>query len=201
MNTLPLSVDLVNCPAWGRCAEKPKLSFSLAPQLSSQSGTVIHVQIGNQEKAFPGGPVILVMPLTSKEGIKITYWTSNALGTESDRYSFYMRSLLTDDVGGKYLIELLGSQWEMDAPGCAATWKIFPEINMESSGWMERIDSPKKLTTSNRYSLLAGRLIWNGLVDASSCKNRGLLPNGSADPCGEVWLNPMSFSGRMKIIP
>jgi len=181
----PLSVDLVNCPAWGRCVEKPQLSFSLPVQLNNQSGTIIHIQIGSVAKSFNTNPVLVIMPLTTKEGIKITYWTSNALGMDSDRLSFYMRSLLTDGVGGKYLIELLGSRWEMDAPGCAGAWNIFPDLNMEGSGWLERIDSPVKLTTANNYSLLAGRLIWNGLVDAGACENKGLLPNGSADACGE----------------
>ena len=190
MKPYPLAVDLVNCPAWGFCAEKPKLSFSLAPQLTSQSGTAIHVQIGSQEKEFSGESVVLVMPLTTIEGVQISYWTSNALGTESDRRSFHMRSMLPDGEGGKYLFELLGSQWEMDAPGCAAVWKIFPAINTEDSGWMERIDFPLKLATYNPYSLLAGRLIWNGLVDAGSCNNQGLLPNGSADPCGERLAEP-----------
>ena len=182
----PLSVQLVNCPAWGRCAEKPKLNFFLPPQAGGTSDLTIHVQIGPTEKKFQGWTFTVELPLTSKEGLQISYWTTNALGQPSDKRSFYMRCLLTDGVGGKYLIELLDKQWEADAPGCALVWNTFPDLAAEGFGWQQRLEDPLQLHTVNKYPLLAGRLIWSGLVDASSCLNKGLLPNGSADTCGET---------------
>lgn len=182
----PLSVQLVNCPAWGRCVEKPKLNFFLPPLTDGMSNITIHVQVGPTEKKFQGWNFTVELPLTSKEGLQISYWITNALGQSSDKRSFLMRSMLTDGVGGKYLIELLGKQWEADAPGCAVAWNIFPDLAVEDFGWPQRVNDPLHLYTTNKYPLLAGRLIWSGLVDASTCPHKGLLPNGSADSCGET---------------
>lgn len=182
---IPLSVDLVNCPAWGRCAEKPLLSFSLSPQMNFP-GTNIHIKMGGIEKIFNTSPIVVVMPLTNRDGLLITYWTTNALGQPSEKRSFYFRCLLTDSVGGKYLIELLGRQWEAEAPGCAVVWNTFPEVGADGFGWQQRLENPLQLMTNHQFPLLAGRLIWSGLADASSCPNKGLLPNGSADVCGET---------------
>ncbi len=183
--TSPLAVQLVNCPVWGRCAEKPKLTFSLPFETGGPSGTTIHVRLGAAERTFQGWSYTVELPLTTKDGLQVTYWTSNALGQASEKRSFFMRCLLTDGVGGKYLVELLGKQWEAEAPGCAAVWNTFPDLASEGYGWQQRLEDPIQLQTKYKFPLLAGRLIWSGLVDASSCLNKGLLSNGSADACGQ----------------
>lgn len=126
-----LNVQLVNCPAWGRCAEKPKLLFTIPPVNGGSSSTTIHVRIGAAERTFQGWSFTVELPLTTKDGLQVTYWTSNALGQASEKRSFFMRCLLTDGVGGKYLVELLGKQWEAEAPGCAAVWNTFPDLASE----------------------------------------------------------------------
>jgi len=50
--------------------------------------------------------------------------------------------------------------------------------------WLSTPEDPAFLTTEEPYSYLAGRLIANGVVDASSCSSGGLQPNGYADNCG-----------------
>jgi predicted CXXCH cytochrome family protein len=56
---------------------------------------------------------------------------------------------------------------------------------------------PSQLASDRPLALLAGQLIFHGLVDATTCINRGLLKTGAATPCGEwqarhatiVWQN------------
>jgi hypothetical protein len=67
---------------------------------------------------------------------------------------------------------------------CANVWNMFPEPATVQSPWLAKVYSAENMKTDLDYALLAGRLIWNGNVDASGCQNSGLLPNGSADECG-----------------
>ncbi len=50
--------------------------------------------------------------------------------------------------------------------------------------WLTRPETVEELASNRPLYLLAGRLILNGIADASSCPNNGLLPNGAANACG-----------------
>jgi hypothetical protein len=50
--------------------------------------------------------------------------------------------------------------------------------------WLSTPEDAAFLTTEEPYAYLAGRLIAEGVVDASSCPSSGLLSNGYADNCG-----------------
>ncbi|MBV6466022.1 MAG: hypothetical protein PGMFKBFP_01320 [Anaerolineales bacterium] len=52
-------------------------------------------------------------------------------------------------------------------------------------GLLSSPDSPLELASSRPLNLLAGKLIFTGLVNASSCADGGILRNGAATPCGE----------------
>ncbi|MGB7093608.1 MAG: hypothetical protein WBD62_03065, partial [Anaerolineales bacterium] len=45
-------------------------------------------------------------------------------------------------------------------------------------------DENTDLITTNRYDILAAKLLSTGLVDASACPGNGLNPDGSANACG-----------------
>jgi hypothetical protein len=53
-----------------------------------------------------------------------------------------------------------------------------------SISWLKSPKQPTLLTSDGAYYYLAGRLISQGIVDASHCSSTGLLPNGYADACG-----------------
>jgi hypothetical protein len=50
--------------------------------------------------------------------------------------------------------------------------------------WLKSPEQFEYLATDEAYYYLAGRLISQGVVDASHCPAWGLLPNGYADACG-----------------
>ena len=50
--------------------------------------------------------------------------------------------------------------------------------------WLRIDASPEELATSRRYDLLAGKLLYTGIVDGSTCPSYGLNPDGSPNGCG-----------------
>ena len=50
--------------------------------------------------------------------------------------------------------------------------------------WLMLADENTDLTTTNRYDILAARLLSTGLVDGSVCPGNGLNIDGSANACG-----------------
>lgn len=52
--------------------------------------------------------------------------------------------------------------------------------------WLSSPPGASDLASDRSLAILAGRLIFNGLVDASSCPDGGMLENGAASPCGEI---------------
>ena len=50
--------------------------------------------------------------------------------------------------------------------------------------WLQNIDASEDLSTTNRYDLLAGKLLSTHVVDGSSCPGAGLNPDGSPNACG-----------------
>lgn len=55
----------------------------------------------------------------------------------------------------------------------------------EEYTWRSMPTSSAQLASDRALALLAGKFIFNGLVDASSCVNGGLLETGAASACGE----------------
>ncbi|HEY3311605.1 MAG TPA: S8 family serine peptidase [Anaerolineales bacterium] len=51
--------------------------------------------------------------------------------------------------------------------------------------WLDGATAPADLASDQSLAILAGKLIFHGLVEAGSCPDAGLLPNGYASPCGE----------------
>jgi hypothetical protein len=179
-----VSIDLVvkGCPAWGYCDETPQLNFMLSGSKDGETKYTIYVLINDKLYEFPGNYAQLSVDETPEEGSKVTYWaesttTAFALADQSFRMR-YIKS------GSQHLFELLGDQWVDDIPGGALIWDLFPPMDLFESGWAQRITNPDDLNTSVDYTLLAGRLIWEGIVVPEDCPDRGLLANGATDTCG-----------------
>jgi hypothetical protein len=58
------------------------------------------------------------------------------------------------------------------------------DIPLEDLHWVYVPESPDELYTEEQYFYLAGQLIANNVVDASTCPSGGLMTNGYANACG-----------------
>lgn len=79
--------------------------------------------------------------------------------------------------------------------------------------WLQTEMPVTDLATQNRYDLLAGELLKNGIVDGSNCPAGGLYPDGSPNGCGVdtampavmEWQNrydtAILVSGQTSIVP
>ncbi len=177
-----ISLEVLNCPVWGYCDETPQLNFMLTSNEDDEAKYVIYVLIDDKLYEFPGNYAQLSVDETPELGSKVTYWaesttTAFALADQSFRMR-YIKS------GNQHLFELLGDQWVDEIPGSALIWDMFPPMDLFESGWAQRIENPDDLNTSVGYTLLAGRLIWEGIVIPKDCPDRGLLANGATDTCG-----------------
>jgi len=57
-------------------------------------------------------------------------------------------------------------------------------IGIALEDWMVPPEDVSELSTSEHFTYLAGQMIHNGIVDASTCPDGGVLSNGHASPCG-----------------
>ncbi len=184
----PISVDVktVNCSPGQVCDTRPEVRVVANEPAQGYSITRVHVRIGGTERVYDGADAQIKLPLTDEKGDWIIYWAESSLGDESSQYQMKYRSVAvgTADVHS-YRFDLIGDEWKNDlAPG-AVLWEIFPSADLPLEKPYEQPLSPEYLATTNRYIYLAGHLIQSGQADASACRDRGLLPNGAASPCGE----------------
>ena len=175
--------DLVNCESWENCNSNPQIKFALEGDNTVDKSYNLNVLVGDDEYHCENQICILDMPRTDNVGITIKYWSEYS-GIVPLIHSFKMRNIILSDDGNTHSFALLGDEWPSTVDVCANAWDMFPETDSLESAWLSKIDAPDELETDLDYSLLAGRLIWNGYVDASGCPDSGLLPNGSADECG-----------------
>ncbi len=85
----------------------------------------------------------------------------------------------TDD--GQRAVYTIPIQFYPEHDICAEAWRV--DVNVIPI-WLQTPVFVEQLHTEIAYNLLAGKLISNGIVDASRCVNGGLFSNGSANACG-----------------
>ena len=177
-----VSVQVLNCEAWGYCDETPKLQFTLENQGSDSSDYVMHIQLGEKHYESPYSPAEIEVSTTDNDGVDVSYWVESATtGFIYGQDDFRMRYIKN---GSQYIFELLGDQWESDIPSAALIWNIYPPMEIFEDGWAKKVEDPEELFTEINYTLLAGKLIWEGVVIPSECGDSGLLGNGAANTCG-----------------
>jgi hypothetical protein len=183
---ITMRVETVNCPAGGLCTFRPEVRVVATEPAEGFQITRVHVRIGDVEKIYDGVDAQLKLPLTDDQGGWLTYWAESSLGDESDLFQLKYRSVkLTSGDTATYRLDLIGAEWEDELPAGARLWEVLPPTDEPLPSIYEQPLTPEYLSTTNRYALLAGQLIRNGLANASNCADGGLLPNGAASPCGE----------------
>ena len=125
---------------------------------------------------------------TPDKGVEVTFWADSSFGDSSKHFSALVRVTdagVSETPGGAgWFVDLMSSQYQGDSTnGCGPIWGAFPPLG-GSPSWLSTPDWPELLASDKPYQYLAGKLIRQRLVDASSCPNGGLEENGYANACG-----------------
>jgi hypothetical protein len=136
--------------------------------------------------AFSCDPVCQVdLAPTDKDGLYLEFWANSSYGDSSVLFDAQVRVAASDDPADhSWYVDVLSTQWR-GAPlaGCSQTWKTFPPVGGVPV-WLSTPPSAEDLATNIPYEYLAANLIEQGVADASTCTDGGLLANGLVNPCG-----------------
>ena len=183
---ISMRLYVTDCQPGEWCESRPGLKLVAEEPVAGYQITNIFVRVVNNEKAFSGAISELKLPPTDEDGEWLEYWAESDFGDRSERYQVKYRAY--SSVQGErqvYRFDLLTNEYAATLPGGALLWQMFPPVDGSLPRSFEQPLSAGYLATTNRYTLLAGQLIRNGLVNAASCSDRGLLQNGAASACGE----------------
>jgi hypothetical protein len=184
-------VTLSGCspiPPENICPTIPSLHFEGMEPLPNEEITAIHVKLGDVETSCQGSTCDVQMQPTLLAGSVVEFWADSSFGDSSQVFTAMVRVIdsgvsPTPTSGGWY-VDVISSQWKgNDLASCSQVWQAFPPVGGVPE-WLSTPEDVVFLETEEPYSYLAGRLIAEGAVDASSCPSGGLLANGYADNCG-----------------
>lgn len=181
---LSIVVEPSNCPVWGTCNESPALHFYVEGLSADTFGYELDIEIGDQIYSYPEMDIVFPLPFTTSEGVTVKYYLINMEGSFFSMGEFSYRLSTLSPETNLYQIEMIGDRWVDSIPSYAYSWKMFSPIEDVDYSWAVQYESPLDLATQNDFALLAGKLIWSGSVDASSCYNNGLETSGAANQCG-----------------
>ena len=198
------AVDLTN-----RCDKLPTLVLTGDEPLPNEHITGIGGSING--KPFSCDPTCQVDLIpTSKAGTHIQFWAFSSYGDSSVIFDAQVRVAAgTGDNADYWYADVISTQWR-GAPqaACSQTWDAFPPVGGPPD-WLSTPQRFEDLASDIPYDYLAGNLITQGVVDASTCSDGGLLSNGLASTCGieqaqtavEEWQNRFDdeiFSAALK---
>jgi len=137
-------------------------------------------------KAFTCDPVCQVdLAPTGGDGLVLEFWANSSYSDSSILFEARVRVAASDDPADhSWYVDVLSTQWR-GAPlaGCSQTWGAFPPVGGVPA-WLSTPPRAEDLATNIPYEYLAANLIKQGVADASTCTDGGLLDNGLVSPCG-----------------
>lgn len=167
------------------CPLIPNLLLTGIEPLPNEQIMTIHYLVDGIEYFCPGSPCEAPLSPTGLEGKVVEFWADSSFGDSSVHYTAQVR-VIDSGVAATpgWYVDVLSTQWRgRDLLSCAETWQAFPPVGGPPL-WLTTPEIPALMETTEPYYFLAGRLISQGVVDASACMDGGLLPNGYADECG-----------------
>ncbi len=143
----------------------------------------------------------LKLPVTGEEIFTLQFWAYSSYGDSSEAFEAQIRVAMADpgnpDQPTYWFVDVLSSQWTgVPVATCVEAWGVLPPVGGPPE-WLSTPTQSEMLGTQIPYNYLAANLIQNRAVDASSCADGGLLPDGGASACGQeaaretvnVWQN------------
>jgi len=184
-------LSLLGClptPPETLCSEIPSLVLEGNEPLPNEAIVAIHVIYSGRQIDCPGGRCEIPLNPTPLNGEQIEFWADSSYGDQSPLFEARLRvvdaGVSTDGGESQWLVDLISTQWMGgEFSTCAASWEAFPPIGGLPS-WLVTPEDFNGLASDTPFVFLAAQLIDNGLVDASTCPDDGILPNGAANTCG-----------------
>jgi hypothetical protein len=129
----------------------------------------------------------LKLPVTGEDIFTLQFWAYSSYGDSSEIFEAKIRVALADEGNPDrsfWYVDVLSSQW-MGVPvaSCVRAWETLPPVGGPPR-WLSTPTQSETLGSEVPYNYLAANLIRKGAVDASSCADNGLLPDGGASNCG-----------------
>lgn len=175
------------------CASLPTLVLTGEEPLPNEAIITIQGVIDGRPFSCSGDTCRLPLQPTGTRGVSVQFWAESTFGDASEVYTALVRvrpqgSFMDPDARSDepqlWYADVLSSQWRgAPAASCADTWGAFPPIGGPEP-WLTTPDRPEDLFSDLELYYLAGILIRNGTVDASSCPAGGLTADGVANECG-----------------
>lgn len=191
-------IDLEGCtpkPPENLCPTIPSLVFTGEEPLPNERIIAINGIYDGQAFTCPGSVCSIPLKPTPVQGVTIEFWADSSFGDSSEHFFAVVRVIDTGvsntPGGGGWYIDVISSQWVgVPLATCTRIWEALPPIGGPPN-WLSTPKESDLLASGAPYFYLAGRLISQGLVDASTCPSGGLLPNGYANTCGLETAKPM----------
>ncbi|NLA79985.1 MAG: hypothetical protein GX853_04455 [Chloroflexi bacterium] len=175
------------------CSQVPYLRLQATEPLPNEQIIQIVGRINGVGFTCPGALCDLPLSPSGMNGSLVEFWAESSYGDASPIYTAQVRVIPWGDFANPdevstdkptYYVDVLSSQWLGEgASTCSTIWQAFLPVDGPPS-WLRTPQIAEEMTSINDYFLLAGLLIKQGLVDASTCPGGGLEENGAANPCG-----------------
>lgn len=186
-----VSLSIAGCeliPPENLCPRIPRLVLTGEEPLPDEEITAVHVIYEGNLYTCNADRCEIQLRSTPLSGTQIEFWADSSFGDSSAHFTALIRVLesgfsQTPAAAGWY-VDILSSQWQGGPlEFCAELWQVFLPVGGPPL-WLSSPAQPVLLASGKPYQYLAGRLISQGLVDASECPSSGLMENGYADACG-----------------
>lgn len=170
------------------CHHIPSLLLTGEEPLPNEHITAIHALVSGLPYNCSASTCEIPLQATPFDGITVEFWADSSFGDSTLRFTAQVRvidsGIASNPAQSGWFVDVLSSQWRgKKTASCEKTWGTFPPVG-GSPTWLTTPDVPELLASEQPYFFLAGRLISQGVVNASDCPGGGILPNGYADSCG-----------------
>jgi hypothetical protein len=170
------------------CPAIPDLVLTGEEPLPDEEILAIHVIYESNAITCEGARCQIQLRSTPLTGTPIEFWADSSFGDSSPHFTALLRvvesGVSQSPAGSGWYVDVLSTQWGGGpADTCADYWQVFPPVGGPPL-WLSTPSQEVFLASDEPYQYLAGRLISQGLVDASECPGNGLMSNGYADACG-----------------
>jgi len=189
-------ISITGCspePPENTCNSPPSLLLTGEEPLPNEEIISIQGILDSEPFTCNNGECALPLRPTGPQGVTMEFWAESSFGDSSPHYTAQVRVIAQGDFMSPeasssdptlYYVDVISSQWRGGPPAsCSDVWQSFPDVGGPPP-WLTTPDDPQNLYSATSLYYLAGMLIANGHVDASTCPDGGLESDLTASTCG-----------------